>query len=475
MQSQKKRMLALIARPTRRALATAAIALAFSGAALAQENLLSPPAALQFPFEAQPSAVEFPLGTLRTAVELSVDLALCKALMTVDGRPIPNPFRREDCPPAYAQRVAANQGAVHWASANARPSNCGLNCFGHPSMGAEDQRNRPNLRRAGLSGRIALTIDSTVDRDITYSFDARFTCKAANGAREGDLTMLVKFDRPVIGEAGIVESVISNVFTADELSRYIESEIRRQLPSIGSRQSVIGRCRSVGVFRSEDPTFDAIKFDRPGNAPRGPRGAAAAGALPRDQARIEFLRIVRHPLPALVDQGHGRPGDPFSGQFNVFVNGASHFFPPQGLVLPVAGGAAPINFCTTVDVTDWDRLQILFTNDLGGAAWSQFPRTGGFGQGALRTLTTGRTIVVPGSPGLPDPITGRPRPPRPQTVLLREFELTYRVTFTGRPVVAQPATPGRPVRPGLAGSIVGTRPTLAVDPTAPPSQPCRQI
>jgi hypothetical protein len=105
----------------------------------------------------------------------------------------------------------------------------------------------------------------------------------------------------------------------------------------------MGRCRPVGVFRSDPPTFDAIEYDRP-NPPRGWRATAiaVAGGL-RDQVRIEFLRIVRNPLPPFVPQSE-QERDPDSGQFTVFLNGVEHLFRPQGLVVP--GGPVPINFCT---------------------------------------------------------------------------------------------------------------------------------
>lgn len=463
----------------RLAIATAVTAFALGGVAFAQENQTSPPSALQFPSQAPSNAQgEFSLGLMRGVLEDAVDLALCKSLMTRAGESIPIPFQRQHCLPTYAQQVAANSGDVHWAP-GARPRTCGQNCLGRPMMTAEDQRNRPNLRRAQLFGRILLTIElpGPGTREVSLGYDAFFTCRAANGARTGDLVMDIRFGPPAIGGAGIVEGIVSNVFTAGELSRYVESEIRRQLPNLGSQANVIGNCRSVGTLRNADPSFDAIKWDLATGSGRVANIGAANVAAVRDQVRIEFLRIVRRPLPGLVAQEHGRPGDPASGQFTVFLNGQSHFLPAQGLVLPVAGGSAPINFCTTVDVTNWNGLQLLFTNDLGGAAWSQFASGANYGHGGVRTLTTSRTIVVPGSPGPPDPITGRPRPGgRPQTVVLNEFELTYRISFTARPTIVSSEAPAAPsrgtIRPGI--SVLQTRPTLATDGGAP-AQPCREI
>jgi hypothetical protein len=455
---------------TRLVLATAVASLVLTGSAFAQENQAGPPAALQFPSEAGAGDFgEVGMRTVRQAIENTVDVLLCKTLMRRDGRPIPEPFTMQNCEPGYAQRVASNSGDVSWASASARPTLCGQNCFGRPAMTQQDNRTRPNLRRARLFAWVQLRAGP---REISYPLDVFFTCSAANGARDGTMVIEAKAGPPAIGEAGVLES-LGNFFTAGYLSSYIESELRRQLPAVLPQSENVGACRSVGPALNSSPAFDAVRFNLPASGRRITSAAAAAAIT--DRVRIEFLRIVRNPLPPLIAQEHGSPGDPISGQFTVFLNGASRFLTPQGLVLPVTGGSAPLNLCTTVDVTGWDRLQLLFTNDLGGAAWSQFTSSSGYGQGGVRTLTTSRTIVVPAS-GAPDPVTGRPRPARPQPVVLSEFELTYRITFIGRPTVAtQDAAPTRgQVRPGLGGAVAA-RPSLSVDPAVTLSTPCREI
>lgn len=441
-----------------------AAALAISGPAFAQEGQTSPPAALQFPSEAAANATgQLSMGTVRHAIENAVDLLLCKTLMRRDNHEIREPFTMQDCEPAYAQRVASNSGDVRWASASARPTECGQSCFGRPAMTQQDNRTRPNLRRAHLFAWVLLRGGP---REISYPLDVFFTCNAENGSRNGTLVIEAKAGPPAIGEASVLES-IGNFFTAGYLSSHIESEIRRQLPAVSGQSQSAGACRSVGLALNSDPALDAVSFDLPG---RRITSAAVNAAIATDRVRIEFLRIRRNPLPALVAQEHGSPGDPASGQFSVYLNGAQHFFPPEGLVLPVTGGEAPIHFCTTVDVTSWDRLQVLFTNDLGGAVWSQFPRSGNFGHGATRTLTTGRTIVVPALPGSPPGS-------RPRSVVLQEFELTYRITFQASPTMVQ-ATPSAPssggVRPGLADAVRGRPAVVAANPSAP-TTPCREI
>lgn len=93
-------------------------------------------------------------------------------------------------------------------------------------------------------------------------------------------------------------------------------------------------------------------------------------------------------------------------------------------------------------------------------------------------MTTGRTIVVPGFPGPPDPVTGRPTPARPEAVILREFELSYSITYAPRPdtfTTTEPARPGLHPDHGAVADILGDRPSVAVDPSAPAPQACREI
>lgn len=221
-----------------------------------------------------------------------------------------------------------------------------------------------------------------------------------------------------------------------------------------------------------------------GPARRAAIRADLTGLAIRNRATIQFLRITRKPLPALVSPEHASPGNPGAGYFTAYVNGVRAAFPPpspqapDGLVLPPAGGSVAINFCKTIDLTDADRLQVIFANGLGGAVWSQFSKAESFGSNPSRTMTTGRTIVVPGLPGPPNPRTGSPRPVKPTTAILREFELLYRIIYTPRPDTATetPSSSRRGGRPGRAGAASGAG-VVAADPApAPaPSQPCREI
>jgi hypothetical protein len=464
------------------ALATLSIGITvFSGAA-ALENALGPPDVLQYPLEAPADASHgLAIIFLRDEIEKGADLALCEALMLEAKRPIPADFNEAACEQAFAEKVRNGEGIIHWAG-GARPLQCGESCIGRPFMTRTQFVDRPNLRRAILYGHLTFVADPTgpFNRDITYGFEAYFTCDAENGARSGNFTVDVRFGAPVIGDPGPIESVLDFILLPAHLSGYIEHRIRQDLGSASGVSQVSDLCRSVGVYRGADAKFDSAVFDpAPVGSRFGRTDTATATAL-RDRATIHFLRIARKPLPAIVDAGNAAQGNPAAGYFNVFLNGSLAAFPPKsptpagGIDLPPEGGVVELNYCRTIDLTDSDRLQLLFTNGLGGAVWSQFARTENFGANAAKTMTTGRTIVVPGLAGRP--VTGSGGPGKPQAVILREFELVYTITYTpGSRAVAttEPARPGG--RPGAVTSVLGDHPSVAVDPSAPAPQPCREI
>lgn len=466
--------------------ATLSIAITVFSRAVAQENALGPPDVLQYPLEASADAPRsVPVIFLRDKIEKGADLALCEALMREAGRPIPADFQEAACEPAFAEKVRNGEGIIHWAG-GARPLQCGVSCVGRPFMTSTQFVDRPNLRRAMLYGHLTFVADPTgpFNRDITYGYEAYFTCNAENGARSGDFTVDVKFGAPVIGDPGPIESVLDFILLPARLSRYVEHRVRQELSSASGASNVRDLCRSVGVNRAADAKFDSAVFDPASSGPRIGRPDIGAATALRDRATVHFLRIARKPLPALVDTSHAAPGNPAAGYFNVFLNGSRVAFPPKsptpvgGIDLPPEGGVVELNYCRTIDLTGSDRLQLLFTNGLGGAVWSQFPRSSNFGAKTAKTMTTGRTIIVPGFPGPPDPVTGRPTPARPQAVILREFEVVYTITYVPRPDIVAPTEPARPGgRPGIDATtgVLGDRPSVAVDPSAPAPQPCREI
>ncbi|UHQ19302.1 hypothetical protein LVB87_14115 [Lysobacter sp. KIS68-7] len=454
----------------------ACLAMVLASNAFAQEDVLGPPDALQFPTQASADAPNGVTGPfLRKTIEDTVDVALCEALMRNDGRPIPADFTAANCDPAYAAKVRNREGSVHWASASARPLQCGGNCVGRPFMTQSQRVGEPNLREAMLYGHIDLTLDGPVDRSLTYFFEAHIPCKASNGAKTGNVDVRFEIGDPVVGSPGVVESILDFLLLPARLSDRIDAGIRAMLSSVPGTSQEVGACRSVGVGLSTgNPQFDNVVFDKPVSA--GGRRPLADLLLRGDRVKVEFLSITRHPLPGppLVAPEHAQPGNPAAGYFTAYLNGVPVGFPvplnmsPEALQLPPEGGTIALNYCKTLPIDGWDRLQVIFGNGLGGAVWSQFPRAQGFGQGVPRRMTTGRGIVVPGLPG-PNGTT------KPQSVTLREFELLYRITFLPAPAFEAVSEGGgrRPPRGSVTGEL-GERPPLVSD-GAPGPVACREI
>lgn len=431
-----------------------------SAPATAQDNATGSPPALEVPFQAQPSAPRaVALAFVRAAVERAADQQLCLILMRRDGKKGPTDANnQEQCLPDYGRIVAANQGFIRWAP-NSRPISC-TDCFGRPIMGQQDNRTEPNLRRATILARLSFESTLGPNRRITYPYRMHFTCNAPGGARAGRMLVDLQFDPPVIGEPGFWESLAS-FFTVGELSRFIDARIRQELRGIPRLQLDQGSCASVGTDLGDKALTDSVRFDPPPR-PR-PGGAAAIG----DQAQIRLLGLRRKPLPGLVPSEHAAPGNPDAARFTLYINGAPSQLP--ALDLPVAGGSAPLNLCRTIDLAGRQRLQLLFVNGLGGAAWSDFRRTAAFGAGQGRTLGTGRTILLPAASGLPDPVSGTSAPGKPRPFALQEFDLVYEIRYMPRPgtVVASPG--GRRPRPPVA--MPGPRAAQVDTASAAPCQP----
>jgi hypothetical protein len=454
-------------------------------AAAAQENVIGPPDILQFPGAASANATGgLEMSLLRAEIERGADLSLCETLMRhAKAWPPPPPDFREftdaDCTPEFRSRVASNQGVFHWDSNGARPTKCGTNCLGRPQLTRTQHVGRPNVRQVVVRGSLVFFAEPEGDfvpnnRRVTLPFDAFFECATERGARTGNLRIDVDFGHPIVGDPGILESLANAILAPLNVSARTESGIRRRLGQLATQSKTAAFCSSIGAFLSPNSADDRATFDIPPSKPKVIVRPTVAAL--RDEATIEFIRITRKPLPALIDPIHSQPGNPAAGQFTVFLNGLQRFLPPEGLNLPPAGGAAPVNLCTTIDMGGADRLQIIFANDLGGAVWSQFTAAQSFGGVKPRTMTTGRTIVVPGTPKF-NPITGKPEPAKPEVRLLQEFELLYRIRYRPSPgVLTDSGTPPRGGRGGRVGGRLGGRIDdlpVAVDPSKPPPQPCK--
>ncbi len=440
--------------------------------ALAQEEALGPPEALQYPFQANetaPRAITMPF--LRAAIEQAADLGLCEALMREAGNEFPNGFGAQDCTSEFATKVRNRDGLVKWRSENARPLKCGSDCFGRPFNSTTRNVDKPNLREAMLYGQLRFEIDPTgpVNRDLTYSYEVHVQCKTAEGARNGDIEIRVDVGDPVLGEPQAAEAALDFLLLPAQISRRIESSMRAKIGSIPSKVLGGETCRSIGVAHAQDPKFDSMPFDLAQTPVRPVRPAMDALAGVRtERARVEFLSITRHPLPLGVAPEHARPGAVEAGYFNAYLNGANVPFPPpqgapDGLRLPPEGGTVALNYCRTVSLEGSDRLQLLFVNALGGAVWWQFARTAGFGAGAPHRITTGRTIVVPGTP-------------KPRVVPLREFELLYRIVYLPAPALTEATTdPRGGIRPRHGSHALPVASGGVLTEGGAPATPCREI
>ena len=450
----------------------ASLTLSFAPQARAQEDAISAPAPLQWPTLTGPTSNRsFAVILLRAEFEKGANAELCKVLMREQQIAIPAQFDFTMCPPALATKVNNRQGKVKWAS-GAKPTECGMSCWGRPFMTREQSLDRPNVHYAMFFGHLDFEVENPgPNRNVRFGYEAHFRCVIPPGARDGALEISAVFGRPVIGDPSFWESV-ADFLVPLNISRQIEAGIRRALSTPGSTAMPdMGRCTSIGVDAPPqvNPNFDTVRFDLP--PPQRATVASGAGAVSalNKSATVRFLRITRKP-PAL---GFNSPVEP--GTFSVFLNGiAAHFPETPALPLPPAGASAPINLCKTIDMNGADRLQVIFVNSLGGAVWSQFASGQKFGAGAPHLMTTGRRVVVPGQPGPPGP-PGSPGsgPPKPQTLVLREFELTYTIEYHAPPseAVELPPATGGGVRPPRAP----TSGTLSADPGSAPPQPCRKI
>jgi len=418
-----------------------------STAAQAQEDNISAPPPLQFPTLPGPNPTgSFGLGSLRSALEQGGNTELCK-ILTKQVNPnavFPPNFTFAQCDPAIAAKVNSRSGSVRWAS-GARPRECG-NCVGRPSNTRTQALDRPNRRFATVHARLTFTVvdagPTPFDRDVIFPVDVNFECRVAGAQKRGEIQVTSVVGQPFADEPGFGESVADFLLGPLNISRSIENGIRAALGGGGSTPGPnLGPCTSIGARLDQSPAFDSFVWDIPGSQTLPP--ITTTHALPGSEATVVFDSIVRK--PTIESQP---PTGPF--QFVLFVNGNTALIPRIGTVALPPGGRHDQRYCKTITVANAEALQILVTDGVGGAAWSQFPRGVDFGNGPSRTITTGRQFFQ-----APNPIPGAPTPPgggKPQSFFAREFEVRYHVVFSPG-VVAQPTTTG-------GGPLAGTHPPL---------------
>ncbi|MBX3252352.1 MAG: hypothetical protein KF901_34580 [Myxococcales bacterium] len=469
------RALGLVVRRARRVFGASALIAFASVASHAQagtESATSPPDALQWPAAASANAGGLSTDLLRREFEAVANASLCELLLRDAKQPVPSDFDFSKCPPTFAAKVLGRQGKVRWA-AGAKPTECGNTCWGRPTASQDQHRDRPNTRYASFSGHLEFELDTPgPNRKVRLPYETVFRCVRSPGSRDGEIDGNVVFGTPVIGDPSFWEGAINFFVGPVNWSRRVDAGIRKQLKQGGSIPLPgLGRCSSIGALAPRDapPKFDAIQYDVPSSS--GPassiKGAAAQSvAAIGKSATVRFTRITRKPV-----FGYEPPVD--AGTFRVWLNGID-----VGLLttpaLPPGGGSAPLNVCKTLDMASHDRLQLIFANSQGGAAWSQFGPPERFGAGSGRTLLTGRSVVVPGKSGIPDTLTGKPPTSKPQSIFIREFELAYTIEYTEPPTLVAGGSPSTAGGGGkLGAAAVGPR-TLTTGTAATPA-PCQQL
>lgn len=438
------------------------------GAAQAQEDNNSAPPPLQFPTLPGPNPRgSFGMGSLRSALEQGGNTELCK-ILTKDVNPnvvFPPNFTFAQCDPAIAAKVNSRSGSVRWAS-GARPRECG-DCVGRPSNVRTQALDRPNRRFATVHARLTFTVvdvgPTPFDRDVIFPVDVNFECRVAGAQKRGEIQVTTVAGQPFADEPDFGESVADFLLGPLNISRSIENGIRAALGGGGNTPGPnLGPCTSIGARLDPSPPFDSFVWDIPGPSQPLPP-ITTTSVLPGTQATVVFDSIVRKPT---IEQQP--PKGPF--QFVLFINGNTALIPRLGTVNLPPGGRHDQPYCKTINVAGAEALQILVTDGVGGAVWSQFLRRADFGNGPSRTLTTGRQFFQ-----APNPIPGAPMPPggdKPQAFIAREFEVRYRVVFSPG-VVAPPTTTGG------GGPLGGTHPPIgggvATTGTGPAPVPCIKI
>lgn len=475
----------------------------------AQENALPPSEVLETPFEANDQARDMVNSSVtRFFIQRTADTQLCNILMENRYKDDPDELDalREEFGPDHCESdlnndVQNNQGLVHWKN-ETRPLTCGTSCFGRPFMTSTSYLDRPNLRQAKIFGRLNFVIDlPTIDRDLTIPYEIVMTCKAVGGSRVGVFDAAINLGDPILGGAGWFETALDFFLLPANISRRLEAAMKSRIPNLPSASLTDADngapvepapCTSIGVLQDQNnPLFDVVRINEPSDSILSRARLAAVTAITGDRARIEFISIKRNRAPSFIVDDPQASGDA-SGVFFAYLNGAGLNIPPPSaagqneLELPVEGGTVSLNYCRTIDLSGRDKLQMLFVNGLGGAVWSQFSKSEKFGEGEVRRMTTGRTIVRPAMQGPPDPVTGRPTFNKPTTQIIREFELFYRIVFLPQPGMVSTDSVGAGAAGGtttggagsVASAVITERPQVTdviIDPDRPLPQSCREI
>jgi hypothetical protein len=288
-------------------------------------------------------------------------------------------------------------------------------------MAQSQSFNRPNSIYALVYGTLTFTVSKYgLSRNVAYSLEIDVNCAIPPGSRQGSATVTSIVDGPVADDPGFLESIIDFLLMPAQISQQITNAIQSRYGVTSTPLPSEGPCSSIGAnaFPTDSYKYDDFVWDVP---PPKHQGSVAVGgtAANKPTATVYFDRIVRNPTIE---------SNPLTGplSFMIYINGAPAHIPRNSTASLTPGSSFDQQYCKTIDMEDANALQVLFTDSLGGAVWSQFTSGQNFGAGGSRKMTTGRNYLTP------------PLHPhdKPVVNVLREFELDYHIVYQAPTLVA---------------------------------------
>jgi hypothetical protein len=275
-------------------------------------------------------------------------------------------------------------------------------------------------------------------RDFDYLLETDVRRNVPGGNRTGVIGVTTTTQGPVADDPWFLESILSSLLLPVELSERIDDRITQNFKvTTTTTPLAMGQfqCSSIGIVASPPNQYknDEFVWDVP--APKiVPVGSNAAV---RPRATLYFDRILRNQTTESIP-----PSSPFS--FTPYINGMPAHIPRMSTIPLAPNASYNQKYCRTISMEGLNSLQILFTDNVGGAVWSQFTAGQDFGSGVSHKMTTGRSVV-----------TAAPHPgDKPVQSWLRDFELDYRIDYSGAPKAVSPSSGGqtKAPMPGVATS-----------------------
>ena len=331
---------------------------------------------------------------------------------------------------AKLEEVQDLRARLRWA-ANAKPLECGYECMSPPRMSTTRHRDQPNEKVVSVSASLSFVLDKiqkkiagvwvpVPSRTIRVNVKFRANCSGWLGGN-GHIQIFTKVDQPVIDqEHSVIEDILDFVAMPFNLSRFIDAQVAKHLPRSTSpppQEPQNSSCESLGLisnYPNEDMwRQDAIVWD-PG------RRLSLPTNISGESAKVAFTRIKRLKV---------RPEELSSSGdivFSFYVNGHPLTYPTAGGLQLAENASVDLNEASVIIPisNEVQTLQLIVSDDVGGAGWTSFDRRHRFGSGT-HTIRTHRTVLqsAPDVPGFPD------HSRRPQKLDVQEFEVTFQIEF----------------------------------------------